>query len=156
MEKLYVNFTKPPTLKEFFIKFFQGGDEYLGDRIVSGKQTYYDKACTNLQCGSYTNRSFSDLLNLAKTYYKTATHKKVLITLINLKLVNLHSEPCYFYLLSCIDINKDVVIYYRCKCTGYISNEIRSDGFSKQTILDPVGVKTDLKEIYETKYYNHV
>lgn len=154
MEKLYVNFAKPRTLKEFFTKFFDEEDNfYYSDRVVSGKETYYDQECTNLQCSAGRNRSFSDLLNLAKTYYKSATHKKVLITLINLKLINRNKEPCYFYLLYCGDVEKNVIIYFFRKNVSEVHDNITSDGYSQASILEPIGVISNHSEIYESKYY---
>lgn len=99
MEKIYVNYKKKykETPEEFFNRLYK--DSY------GFPTTYIDIDCTDKQCESGANRSFSDLYKLMKTYYPKITHKQ-LIKIINKKC----TRNKYFYLIYCPDVQK-IVLY---------------------------------------------
>jgi len=78
--KIYVNFAKPRTAKEFLKKFY-----YNGNRLfLQANATYKDKACKNFQCSKGKFRSFDDLLMLIKTYYPSYNAKKLMHLLLTI------------------------------------------------------------------------
>tara|TARA_R110000851_G_C12938072_1_gene551966 strand:- start:106 stop:639 length:534 start_codon:yes stop_codon:yes gene_type:complete len=82
-DKLYVKFKRPKTIKQFLTKFYS---EVLHVKYRFPIQTYFDKACTKMQCRKHTYRSIDDLFILVKTYYPSATLKKLMKILVQLDL----------------------------------------------------------------------
>lgn len=71
--KIYVNFKKPKTLREFFTKFYQW-NRIIGDwQRGKAVSTFFDKKCTQLQCSMGRSRSSIDLYDITTTYFPKAT-----------------------------------------------------------------------------------
>ncbi len=78
--KIYVNFARPRTAKEFLKRFY-----YNGNRpFLQASATYQDKACKNFQCSKEKFRSFDDLLMLITTYYPSYNAKKLMRLLLTI------------------------------------------------------------------------
>lgn len=99
MDKLNVNYKKKhkETAEEFFNRLYES--EY------GFPTTYKDIDCNNLQCTSGSQRSFSDLYRLMKTYYPRITHKQ-LIKIIN----KICTRNTRFNLIYCPEVMK-LVLY---------------------------------------------
>lgn len=106
--KIYVKFKKPRTIKQFLVSFFSEKE----DGVVLNITTYFDKKCTKIQCESHRNRSFDEVYDCVKTYYKSATTKSVLINLMKLHPVNENGTVCNFTNTYCGGIQKSVMYYY--------------------------------------------
>ncbi len=86
--KLYLKFDKgekkPKTIQALLQKALCGSDR-IGCYGSFALATYYDKNCNQIQCGPGKNRSFDDILALCKTYFPSATPKKVFLNLLKIK-----------------------------------------------------------------------
>lgn len=104
--KIYVNFKKPETIREFLIKFFPLDNTYGTFRAV---KTYFDVECTKLQCFSGKNRSFDDLYDIILTYYPETTIKELAIELLSLNFISKKGTKHYLYPFVCSTIKRPVL-----------------------------------------------
>ncbi len=112
--KLYVDFKRPKTIKEFITKIFVPNTNNPQSMIyLYGIKTYSDKECTKLQCHSNKFRSFDDILTLTKTYYPSITPKRLMHELLISRSSNLvrSNETKYLYMGICSTMQR-IRLYY--------------------------------------------
>ncbi len=73
MDKIYVNIKRKVKEKpeDFFDRLYEEGD-------YGFLATFHDKNCMKYQCSSGSERSFSDLFKIMRTYYSKITHKQLI------------------------------------------------------------------------------
>lgn len=108
MDKIYVKFKKPRTVKKFLALLFS---YYNYDRFKS-IATYKDLGCKEIQCDVNKYRSIDDLYNIVKTYYPSITKNKLLHHLLCLRIKYNYGCYRYFYPVFCSDINKYTCMFY--------------------------------------------
>lgn len=98
--KIYVNFEKPRTAKEFLKKFYYSEN----GPFLKANATYKDENCKFLQCPKNRMRSFDDLLVLIKTYYPSYNAKKLMHLLLT---IDYGYEKNFMpYFANCAEIQK--------------------------------------------------
>lgn len=110
---LYVKFKKPRTVRQFLKKFFGDNETYNG--IYYSAPTFLDKECKISQCRDSRRRSFDDIYELVNTYYSNISKKKLLHTLITLKINTKDKKTAIFNFHYCYDIKKAVMYYQSVK-----------------------------------------
>lgn len=108
MEKIYVNFKKPKTVKEFITEFFTK-NQYTVSTLKS-TTTYKNIECTEIQCKPYKYRSFDDFYKIIKTYYPSYTRKKLILRLLETK-IKCNNKYYYFFPVTCSDIDNYTFIF---------------------------------------------
>lgn len=136
--KIYVNFDKPKTLREFLQKFFNYDSRTGRGQSV---KTFFDKDCTQIQCFRNKNRSVQDVLDCVSTYFPTVTLKKLLHELVTLDIPGMK-----FYPMWCGDIRRHVMCYW---AYGQTSMPVdNGEDFSWAVILkEELGITT-IQELY--------
>ena len=98
MDKIYVNNKRK--VKEKPEDFFNRLYDHYGM-----SETYYDKDCNIVQCARGSERSFSDLYKIMKTYYSKITHKQLIKIIYDKCLGNIK-----YNLIYCPKVQK-IVLY---------------------------------------------
>lgn len=107
MEKIYVNFKKPKTIKKFIELFFIKVPYH---NALKSSTTYSDENCTIIQCNRYKYRSFDDFYKIIKTYYPSYTKKKLMIKLLKTNII--YKNITYkFFPVRCYDIDNMTFLY---------------------------------------------
>lgn len=108
MEKIYVSFKKPKTVKEFITEFFTK-NQYTVSTLKS-TTTYKNIECTEIQCKPYKYRSFDDFYKIIKTYYPSYTRKKLMLKLLETK-IKYNNTYYHFFPVKCSEIDNYTFLY---------------------------------------------
>lgn len=116
-QKLYVNFKKPKTIKEFLIKFYTTNINHFNG-LPMASETYKNIECTRIHCDYGRLRSFDDLYDLIKTYYPTTNYKQLFNIIIKLEFtittpfprsnININHKIAKFHFQTCSTIRRVV------------------------------------------------
>lgn len=98
--KIYVNFEKPRTAKNFLKRFYYNENGLF----LIADATYIDQNCKNFQCSKNRMRSFDDLLMLIKTYYPSYNAKKLMRLLLTIDYG--YKEKFMPYFGSCAEMQR--------------------------------------------------
>jgi len=150
--KIYTKFGKQDTVYKFIQKLYSD----ISFRGAHALPTYYDEACTIIQCMGRKLRSFDDLLDCVQTYYPHITPEYLMHILLTVNLKN-GKTPLYLYMSNCTTINRIRVYYYDKEnydnrfCSKYNSK------WSWTDLLDMLKLKTD-QDIrnYVKEYKNEI
>ena len=86
MKTIYIKGPKPRSMAALIKKFLGGDTMDANIGVVLGVESYANKECTNWQCNAQKMRSFEDIFDCVKTYFKTATRKRVLEEILRLNM----------------------------------------------------------------------
>lgn len=125
--KIYVQFEKPKTVKEFLIKFFSSDQGWNGSHAIP---TFHDKECTKIQCHGGRNRSINDLYDCVKTYFSRVKLKTVLKILVQLRPNGNYFNPYY-----CPNIRRHVIAFH------FYSSPFPSPNTRWGKLLNQAGIK---------------
>lgn len=145
--------TKNETISSLIRTLFDCKDKEIKiiSSIVNSIKTYHDKECTIIQCDSLRRRSFEDIVELCKTYFKNVTDKKIAVELDKL-FKEYRLEEKYFKFLYCPHVAKWVIICSKKKedklrycydyqnCTSYPDK--KNFQYSLNDIFDLMGYTT--------------
>lgn len=137
---IYAKLEKPRTLRQLLEQFFTINN----GSYVCNVATYKDKECTTLQCYQGKYRSFDDVLTFAKTYFPSTTPKKLLSTLLTLKIKDKYDRPCELYMFSCHTIRRINLFYaFAVYQYGTVIIQLKYESkYSWKQLLDMVGIKS--------------
>ncbi len=146
---IYIKGKKPRSLRELLKNFFS----CVKNSYVTNTHTYNDEEYQSLQCGSGKFRSFENVLECAQTYFPTTDRKKLLKTLLNLKIVNLSGQKCDLYMMSCSAIKRINMFYapYTISCNTTKSYSKYDSEFSWKDLLKEIDIKTQ-KDLNNARY----
>ncbi len=80
---IYLKIDKPNTIQELLLQLFSCYGYYN-----TGAETYFDEACTQIQCESNKWRSFDDIFEIVNTYFPNTEEKEIMHELLILPLLN--------------------------------------------------------------------
>lgn len=106
--KIYTTFGKQKTIREFIKLFF---NNVYSDRRTN-VTTFFDENCTQIQCNKGKFRSFDDIYDCVKTYYKSVTPKQLIRILITTDLKSSTNQQLYFHMSTCGGIQRQRCLFY--------------------------------------------
>lgn len=145
IEKIYVSFKAPETLREFLEKFFSV--EYRDDRRTA-VATWTNEICTTRQCVENKWRSVDDMMIIVNTYYPNTDVKELLHILLTLNLKTKEGRELFFHMGTCGDIQNLRMLYYEKRPAHAFTDQKYKSQYSWPEYLAMLDIKND-KELIE-------
>lgn len=151
--KIYTNFGRQKTLREFLIKLFSSESSNYRLNV----ETYHDEECKSLQCQRNKYRSFDDILDCVNTYYKNITPKCLIHTLLTLNIKNDKGQICCLHIGICSGIKRIRMLYYPYPLENTYSSEIPCEKYNSKyswiDLLEMLNITTSKELINYIKKY---